>query len=179
MLPDLQAGGASSCYVTSDAAHLSAVQAYLPEALAADDGTPAVVRPRLFDTAYDLDFSTAFSGRPLTWAWAASAMFLTVLWAAVSWTRRSRLAVYATFGAHPRARLVLQLTEWIVLSSVAAAWGWASAVSLGIGLGADPATVAVHVTGHAVATWASATVGVIAVGMLPVGTLLDALKDRS
>lgn len=179
LLPDLLTGAASRCYVTADAAHLDAVRTYVSEALAAPDGIPAVVRPRLADSAYGLDFATAYSGRPLAWASAAGAVFLTALGALVRWTRRSRLAVYATFGAHRRARMVIQLTEWVALSSTAVVWGWAIAVILGIGLGSDVRATVLQVTAHAVITWTAATIGVLGVGLLPVGTLLDALKERS
>ncbi|GCE76339.1 hypothetical protein [Cellulomonas biazotea] len=179
MLPDLHTGNAAQCYVTADAAHQGAVQAYLSEALAAPDGTPAVVRERLSDSGYGLNFATAYTGRPLAWAWAAAAVFLTSLWAIIAWTRRSRVAVYATFGAHRRARMVLQVTEWALLSLIAAAWGWGIAVTFALGLDADVRTTLVQVTGHVIATWSGATLGVLVVSLLPVGTLLDALKDRS
>lgn len=179
ILPDLLEGEASSCYVTADAAHLDGVRRYLPEALASDDGTPATVRPRLADPQHGLDFSSVHAARPLGWAWAAGGVFLTALWAVVRWTRRSRLAVYATFGAHRQALLTLQLTEWVSLSSVGAVWGWATSLAIALGLDANARAALMQVTGHVVATWAAATLGVLVGGLLPVGTLLDALKDRS
>lgn len=115
----------------------------------------------------------------LGWAWAAGAGVLVALWAVVQWTRRSRLAIYATFGAHPRARLTMQSTEWLVLSAVGSAWGWGIATAFAIGLGADARVALVQVTGQVVATWCAASIGAAALGLLPVGSLLDALKDRT
>lgn len=52
---------------------------------------------------------------------------------------------------------------------------------LGCGVGGRyyPRTAVVQATGQAVAAFAAATFGVVGIGLLPVGTLLDALKDWS
>jgi hypothetical protein len=67
----------------------------------------------------------------------------------------------------------------VSLSSVGAVWGWATSLAIALGLGANAGTALMQVTGHVVATWAAATLGVLVGALLPVGTLLDALKDRS
>lgn len=178
LVPDLLTGGAAQCYVSTDSAHLAAVSVYAAEALTAADGTPAVALPRLIDSGYGLDFASAYSQRPLGWASCAAAILLTTLWAAVSWSRRGQLAIYATFGAGRRARTVIQFAHWAVLSVVATAWGWAVAVSAALGLGADPAITLTQVSCHALVTFSFSGLGALAISMLPVGTLLDALKDR-
>jgi len=179
VLPAMLSGRSSQCYVRSDAAHIDGVRTYVRTALAAADGTPAVAHPRLTENAYGLDFTTAYDSRVLRWAWAAGAAVLVSLWALLQWTRRARWAIYATFGADRRARLTMQSAEWFSLSVVGAVWGWGTAVALAIGLGADVHVSVVQVTGQLVATWCVGSLGVVAVGLAPVGTLLDALKDRT
>jgi len=179
LLATLTDGGASQCYVASDAAHATAIEPYLSAALTAEDGTPPVVRPQLSANTYGLDFATAYSDSILRWGWAVGGAALLALWAVVRWNRRTQIAVYATFGAHARARLLMQVTEWTVLSGIGALWGWASGIALAIGLGTDPSIALTQVSLQVVATWCMATLGVVALGLVPVGTLLDALKDRS
>lgn len=178
LVPDLLTGGAAQCYVSTDSAHVAAVSAYAAEALTAADGTPAVALPRLVDSGYGLDFASAYSQRPLGWASCAAAILLATLWTAVSWSRRGQLAIYATFGAGKRARTVIQFAHWTVLSVVATAWGWAVALCTALGLGADPAIALLQVSCHALVTFSVSGLGALAVSLLPVGTLLDALKDR-
>ena len=179
LMPSAPTGSAKQCYVRTDAEHVDDISAYIGSALAAADGTPAIVRPRLADNSYGLDFASAYSDRVLRWAWAAGAGVLIALWAITRWTRRARWAIYATFGAHSRARLTIQSTEWLALSAVGSAWGWGIATSFAIGLGADPRVTLVQVSGQIMATWCAASVGAAVIGLLPVGTLLDALKDRT
>jgi len=179
LLVTLTGGSASQCYVASDAVHAGTIGSYLSAALTAEDGTSPIVRPMLSENTYGLDFATAYSDSTLRWGWAAGGAALLALWAVVRWNRRTQIAVYATFGAHARARLLMQVTEWTVLSGVGALWGWASGIALAIGLGTDPAIALTQVSLQVVATWCMATLGVVALGMVPVGTLLDALKDRS
>lgn len=179
LVPDLHHGPATSCYVAAEPGRLDAVRAYAADALAGPDGAPAVVRPRLTESAHGLELATAYGSRPLRWAATAGAALLTALWAATGWARRGRLAVYATFGAHRRALLVMQVAEWAALSVVGGVWGWALAVTGALALGGDAETVLVQVTMHAVATWSGATAAVVLLGLLPTGSLLDALKDGS
>lgn len=179
ILPVAPTGSVAQCYVRSDAGSLDAVRQYVGAALASPDGTPAVARPRLSGEAYGIDFSTAYHDRVLAWAWPAGAVVLAALWAALQRTRRARWAIYATFGADARARLVVQATEWAALSLVGAVWGWAIAVAFAVGLGGDAAASLKQVTGQVAATWCAASVGVAVVGLRPVGSLLDALKDRT
>lgn len=177
LMPDLVTGSADRCYVRADPAHAGAVERYVVEALAAADGTPALARPRLSANTYGLDFTTAYHSRPLAWGWVAAAVALAALWAVISRTRRSRLAIYATFGAHRSALLVLQAVEWTVLSALGLIWGWAIALALAVGLGVEPHVALVQLTGHGIAIWACATSAVLVLSLLPVGTLLSALKD--
>ncbi|ASR53909.1 hypothetical protein ACT17Q_12260 [Cellulomonas sp. CW35] len=179
LLPTVLTGEAKQCYVRTDAAHVDEVGAYLRPHLADDDGTPALVRPRLAENSYGLDFENAYGARVLRWAWAAGAAMLVALWAVLQWSRRAKWAIYATFGADARARLTVQSAEWLVLSAAGSAWGWGMAVSYALGLGAEAGVALTQVTGQVVATWCAASVGAAAVGLLPVGTLLDALKDRT
>jgi len=179
MLPTLLNGEADSCYIRTDAAHVAAVTTYVGQALSAQDGSLAVVRQLLSKNTFGLDFATAYSNRVLGWAWAGGALALTAMWALVQRTRRTRYAVYQTFGAHSQARLTMQITEWMFLSLLGTAWGWGVATSLAIGLGADPSISLTQITLQTIATWCIASIAVIAIALIPVGTLLDALKDRS
>lgn len=178
LVPELLTGAATSCYVATDAAHLDAVHAHLGQLLAAPDGTPAVVRPRLAGSAYGLELAGAYDERPLRGASVAGGLVLAVLWVIVRWNRRGQWAVYATFGGHRRALLLIQLTEWVVLATIGGAWGWATATALGVGREVDLPVVLIQTTAHATIAWTSATLGALAAGMLPIGTLLDTLKDR-
>lgn len=177
--PELVSGEASQCYVATDASHAETIEGYLASALAPEPSTPAVVRPRISDNTFGIDFATAYDSRTLAWAWAAGAAVLAALWASVQFARRTRMAVYATFGAHQRARLTMQLTEWVVLSGLGALWGWAIGLTLALGLGVDVGIALTQVTWTALTTWCAATIGAVLVGLVPVGTLLDALKDRT
>lgn len=179
MLPALLTGEADSCHVRTDPAHIEAVSTYVSQALSAPDGTLAIVRPLLSTNTYGLDFATAYSNRILRGAWAGGAVALTALWALVQRARRTRHAIYQTFGAHSQARLTMQLTEWAALSLPGATWGWGIATSLAIGLGADPGILLTQVTLQIIATWCAVSIAIVAIALIPVGTLLDALKDRS
>lgn len=179
LFPSDLTGESSQCYVRTDAAHADDVRDYLAVTLTPDQGAPAIVRPRLNESANGLDFSTAFNQRALTWGWAAGAAILILLWTLTQWTRRTRDAIYATFGAHARARLIIRMTEWFTLSTVGLGWGWAIATAFAIGLGADIQVTLVQATGQAVATWTVASLGAVGVALIPVGTLLDTLKDRT
>ncbi len=179
LLPTLTDGDATQCYVTSDATHAETIETYLSTALTTADGSAPIVRPRLSDNTYGLDFSTAYGASLMRWAWAVGALAVFALWAVVRWTRRTQIAVYATFGADARARLVMQVTEWAALSGMGALWGWATGLALSLGFGADVHIALTQVTLQVAALWCAATLGVVALGLAPVGTLLDALKDRS
>lgn len=179
LVPGLSTGEATQCYVSSDAAHIDAIRVYASEVLASSDGAPALVRPRLSESSYGIDFSSVYAQRPLIWSPVAGGAILAVLWGLLRWTRRARMAIYATFGAHRRALVVVQVAEWTVLSSVATAWGWAIALTCAVAFAPDLSTTVLQVTGNAVLTWVVASLGAVVVGLLPVGTLLDALKDRT
>ena len=60
-----------------------------------------------------------------------------------------------------------------------ATWGWGIATSLAIGLGADPGISLTQITLQIIATWCAVSIAIVAIALIPVGTLLDALKDRS
>lgn len=179
LVPTDLTGPSSQCYVRTDAAHVEPVRDYLGSVLGGDDGAQAVVRPRLSETAHGIDFATAYRDRVLGWAWVAGAAVLVLLWSMAQWTRRTREAIYATFGARARARLIIQATEWLALSVVGLTWGWGIAMSFAIALGADIHVALVQVTANAGAIWCVASLGVLIVGLWPIGTLLDTLKDRS
>jgi hypothetical protein len=167
------------CYVKSDAAHIDAVVDYLPLALRTDASGPVVIRPRLSESAHGRDFEGAYADRQLASASVVSASVFGLLWGVLRWVRRARLAIYATFGAHRRALVVLQVSEWLSLSVPALVWSWSVTVCLGVWLGVDEGLLLTQASGHVLVAWAFSTALVIGVGLLPVGTLLDALKDRS
>lgn len=179
LLPDLHEGHATSCYVAAEAARLDAVSAYVADVLTVRGTATAIVRPRLAESVHGLELAGRYADRPLGWSSVAGGGLLVALRAVTGWAGRGRSAVYATFGAHRRALLVVQVAEWTVLSSVGVAWGWSLAVTAGIALGSDPRPVLVQATAHSTVTWAVATLGVLVLGLLPTGTLLDTLKDRS
>lgn len=179
LAPELVDGQAQQCHVSTEAAHADTMAAYLAAALSSDRTTPAIVRPRLPENTYGLDFATVYDDRILGWAWAAGASVLAALWAVVQFTRRTRLAIYATFGAHAKARLTMQLTEWAAMTSVGALWGWAISLALALGLGADTSIALTQATWQILAAWCTATLAAILIGLIPVGTLLNALKDRT
>lgn len=177
--PELVSGDAQQCYVLTDAPHVDTIGAYLAAALATGSTAPAVVQPRLSANTYGLDFATVYGERVLGWAWTAGSLALVALWGALQFGRRTRMAIYATFGAHSRARLTMQLTEWVTLTGIGVVWGWAIGVTLAIGLGADIRIALAQVTMQIVAAWGAASIGAVLWGLSPVGTLLDALKDRN
>jgi len=179
LFPSEMTGDSAQCYVRTDAAHASDVRDYIAIALTPEQSSPAIVRPRLNESTNGLDFASAFTNRALTWGWAAGAAVLILLWALTQWTRRTRDAIYATFGAHARARLIIQMTEWFTLSTIGLAWGWAIATAFAIGLGSDIEVTLVHASAQAFATWAAASIGAVMIGLTPVGTLIDTLKDRT
>ena len=179
MLPTLLTGRADSCRIRTDAAHASAVPGYASQVLSGPNGTPAIVRPLLSENTHGLDFTTAYSTRILRWAWAGAAAALAALWAVVQRTRRNRHAIYQTFGMHTGARVIMQLSEWATLSIPGIAWGWGIAMAAAIGAGADPAISLIQITLHVIAAWCAASIAVIIAALAPVGTLLEALKDRS
>jgi len=168
---------ANACYVRTDAAHDSAVEAALP-ALLAYNGAPAIPNPRLFDSDFTVDYTHAYEGRPLRWVWVPAAALLGLLWAMLQWFRRSHAAIYATFGMKPAAGLVMQLGEWVVLAAFGAVWGWGLGVVGALALGAHAAQAVTLVTFHGVLTVMGATGVVVLLGLRPAGTLLNALKDR-
>lgn len=178
LVPELVGGRADQCFVSVEPGHASTLEEYLAVALSSDPTSPALVRPRLAGTPGS-DFATAFEHRPLGWAWAAAAFVLVVLWSSVQQARRRRMAVYASFGAHARARLTIQLTEWFAMTGLGAVWGWASATALALGLGAHLGVTMTQVTAQLAAAWCAASIGAVVVGLVPVGSLLEVLKDRT
>ncbi len=178
LIPGLLSLGADACYVRTDAAHVDAVEGYLAGALG-QGANAAVVRPRLSANTYGVDFATAYQDRVLQWSWLAGGLVLAAIWAIIQWMRRARMAIYATFGAPPRARLAMQVTEWVVLGGMGAAWGWGIGIAFSLGLGAEAAIALGQVTGQILALWFVASLAALLIGLLPVGTLLDTLKDRT
>lgn len=177
LVPARLTGNADACYVRTDAAHDAAVQAALPAQLAYN-GDPAIPNPRLFESDFTVDFTHAYEDRPLRWVWVPAAALLGLLWAMLQWFRRSHVAIYATFGMRPAARLVMQLGEWGVLAAFGAVWGWGLGVVGALALGAHAAQAARLVTFHGALTVIGATAVVVLLGLRPAGTLLNALKDR-
>lgn len=179
LAPELLTGTAQQCYVQTDAGHVESVGVYLATALSSSPTAPASVRPRLPENTYGVDFATVYDDRLLGWSWVAGSVVLVALWSVIQFARRSRLAIYATFGAHARARLTMSFTEWAALTTLGAIWGWAWSLALTIGLGADIRIALTQTIWHTIATCAAAGVGAILVGARPVGTLLNSLKDRT
>ena len=177
LIPSPVPATADACYVRTDAAHISAVQAALPSLLAYA-GKPAIPNPRLFRGDFMVDFTHAYQDRPLRWLWVAAAGALGLLWGLVQWFRRSHVAIYATFGATARARLVMQATEWGVLAAVGAIWGWSLGILAAIALGSRANQALAEVSYHTALTVLGASVIVVLLGLRPTGTLLNALKDR-
>lgn len=177
LVPALLTTTADACYVRTDAAHADAVEAALP-ALLAYEGKPAVPSPRLFESEFTVDYSHAYESRALRWVWVPAAALLGLLWAMLQWFRRAHVAIYATFGMKPAPRLVMQVSEWGVLASLGAVWGWGLGVVGALALGAHPAQALGLVTFHGVLTLCGATALVVLLGLRPAGTLLNELKDR-
>ena len=168
---------AESCYVKTDAAHDAALAQVLPSLLAYE-GDPAVANPRLFSSDFTVDYTHAYELRPLKWLWVPAAAILGLVWAMLQWFRRSHVAIYATFGMRAAPRLAMQLAEWGALAVLGAAWGWGIGVTGALALGAHPAQAVNQVSAHAILTVAGASVAVTLLGLRPVGTLLNSLKDR-
>lgn len=172
-LPDT----ASACYVSTDAGHYDAVASALPAYLA-HEGELAIANPRLFESDFTVDYTTAHQDRPLRWVWVPAAALLGLLWAMMQWFRRSQVAIYATFGMRTPSRVVMQTAEWAVLAGAGAAFGWAIGVTGALAMGARTAQAMSLVTTHAALTLIVASVLVVIIALRPTGTLLNALKDR-
>lgn len=177
LVPSLVPATADACYVRTDAAHRSAVEAALP-GLLSYNGKPAIANPRLFSGEFTVDYTTAYEDRPLKWVWVATTGALGLLWGLVQWFRRSQVALYSTFGAKARARLTMQTTEWGILALIGAAWGWSLGVLASIACGARAAQALSAVSFHTALTILGASILVVLLGLRPTGTLLNALKDR-
>ncbi len=178
LIPSVITGGATACYVSADAAHASAVEAYLPGALASESAA-AVVHTRLPEATFGTDFTTAYQDRVTRWGWAAGAAVIALFWATVQRSRRGRLAVYATFGAGPRPRLVLQTAEWGALSLIGSTIGWILAVTWCVATDVPTKIALAQVTAQITSLWLGASVVAIALGLVQIGTVLDHLKDRT
>ncbi len=177
LVPSLVPATADACYIRTDAAHHSAVEAALP-GLLSYNGKPAIPNPRLFSGEFTVDYTTAHEDRPLKWVWVATAGALGLLWGLVQWFQRSQVAIYSTFGARARARLVMQSTEWGVLALVGAVWGWSLGILASIAWGARASQALSAVSFHTTLTVLGASILVVLLGLRPTGTLLNALKDR-
>ncbi|MCJ7827017.1 MAG: hypothetical protein MUP36_02105, partial [Demequinaceae bacterium] len=151
LVPSLVPETANACYVRTDAAHHTAVAAALP-GLLSYNGKPAIPNPRLFSGEFTVDYTTAYEDRPLRWVWVATAGALGLLWGIVQWFRRSQIAIYATFGAKAKARLVMQATEWGVLAGIGAVWGWSLGVLGSIAFGARASEALTAVSFHTLLT---------------------------
>lgn len=177
LMPSQLGPTADVCFVRTDAAHSSAVEAALPSYLAYD-GQPAVPSPRLFESDFTVDYTHAYEDRQLRYLWVATAALLGLMWALLQWFRRSHVAIYATFGMRAPARLMAQVAEWGVVALVGVLAGWSIGVVCALAMGARTAQALSQVTSHALLTVLGATVVVVLVGLRPTGTLLNALKDR-
>jgi hypothetical protein len=169
---------ATTCYVQTDAAHVRSLEQAMPGVLG-DDGGPAVVYRRVEVDSFSTDFTTAYQERSSRWAWLAGAVVIGLLWALVQRGRRSRYAVYATFGAGARTRLVIQGAEWFVLSATGCLTGLALGVTLSLALEVDAHTAVHQCTGLAAAVFFTSSLLALAVALAPIGTILDTLKDRT
>lgn len=177
LMPAQLTGTADACYVRTDAAHYTAVEAALPSYLA-HEGKPAIPNPRLFTSDFTVDYTTAYEDRPLRWLWVPAAALLGLLWAMLQWFRRSHVAIYATFGMRAHSRLTMQVSEWAVLAGIGGLWGWALGVVGSVALGARAEQAVLLVSFHGALTLLGATALVVLLGLRPTGTLLNALKDR-
>lgn len=177
LMPGQLSGTADACYVRTDAAHHSAVEAALPSYLAYN-GLPAIPNPRLFESDFTVDYTHAFEDRQLRWLWVPCAALLGLLWAMLQWFRRSHVAIYATFGMRAPSRLAMQTAEWGVLAGLGVLAGWALGVVGALALGARADQALTQVSAHALLVVLGASVIVVLLGLRPTGTLLSALKDR-
>lgn len=177
LMPARLTDTADACYVRTDAAHYTAVEAALPAYLAYD-GQPAIPNPRLFEGDFTVDYTTAYEDRPLRWLWVPTAALLGLLWAMLQWFRRSHVAIYATFGMRAPSRLMMQVSEWGTLAGMGALWGWAIGVTGALALGARTEQALTLVSYHGALTLLGTTSIVVLLGLRPTGTLLNALKDR-
>jgi len=168
---------ADLCFVRTDTAHYVAVASALGVWLEYE-GKPAIANPRLFSGDFTVDYTHAYEDRPLRWVWVPTAALLALLWGMIQWFRRGQVAIYATFGARPRSRVVMQATEWGVLASVGAAWGWSLGVLAAVAFGSRAAQAVQSVSFHAGLALVGASAAVVLIGLRPTGTLLNALKDR-
>jgi hypothetical protein len=168
---------ADACFVRTDTAHYAAVASALGVWLEYG-GKPAVANPRLYSGDFTVDYTRAYEDRPLRWVWVPIAALLALLWGMIQWFRRGQVAIYATFGARPHSRLIMQATEWAVLAVAGAVWGWSIGVVAAIAFGARAAQALQLVTYHAGLALLAASAAVVVIGLRPTGTLLNALKDR-
>ncbi len=177
LVPALLTENADACYVRTDAPHRTAVEAALPVYLAYD-GQPAIPHPRLFQSDFTVDYTTAFEDRPLRWLWVPAAALLVLVWSMVQWFRRSHTAIYTTFGMKAPARIVMQASEWLALAVTGGLIGWALGVTGALALGARSFQALTLVSTHTALTLMVATLLVVVLGLRPTGTLLTALKDH-
>lgn len=177
LVPGAPEERADLCLVRTHPSHAAAVEDLLPSALAWD-GTPARATPLLIDSPFTIDYTTAYDTRALRWAWIATAVLAALVWALVQWTRRSYLAIYATFGMPAASRLIMTMTEWITLTALGGLWGWSLGVVGALAAGTTPAQALSQVTWHTTLTLLGASTLVVLIGLRPTGTLLDQLKDR-
>ena len=172
--PELLAGPAELCVVKVQPGHQSGVARFLEAHLASRGGDPAVVVPLL---PTPRDFVAEYRTRPLAWGWVLTAALLGGVWALVSWLRRDRAAIYTTFGAHPQARLMIQWAEWATLSVPASCWGWGIAMAWAIALHVEPMVALTQVSATVVASWTGASLVAVVIGLVPIRSLLQALKE--
>ena len=168
---------AETCYVRTDAAHVDSVRDLMVGTLGWD-GAPPVVTDRLRSGEFTVDYSEAYEHRTLRNAWLVGAAALLLLWATLTWTRRGRIAIYATFGMSADSRVVLAAAEWSMLASLGATWGWSIGVVGALVLGAPPTVALSQVTTQGLLVILAASVGAILLAAAPAGSLLAHLKDR-
>ncbi len=174
LVPNLTGGTAQRCLVRAEAGYLDGLRPYLESHLASGHGSAVVVSL----APQGRDFTADYASRPLAWASCAAAIVLGALWAIISWARREQMAIYTSFGAGPRARLLLQAAQWAALSVPGACWGWGTAMVFAVAFGARPGIALTQVSAHVFVGWAGASLLVVLIALIPVGSLLDALKDR-
>ncbi|MGA9597709.1 MAG: hypothetical protein WBV06_16255 [Acidimicrobiia bacterium] len=178
LIPAAPIGVADACYVWAEPSHLEALSAALP-ALLVRDGEEATVRPRLFEGEFTVDYQRQYDSRTLRYGWIFGAVVLTLVWQLLTWTRRSRDALYASVGADASTRATIRLTEWIVVATTGGVWATAIGILLATH-GEVPTDIAWEfVVRQVVATLAASTALITVTGLLwRRASVLAALKDK-
>jgi len=179
LLPVAPIAGAAAdaCVVAADPANLAGIRDALPAALPSRAGR-TVVLDRLIAGRFTADYSTAYRGRPLAWAWLAAGSLLGMVWSLLLWLRRGADALYATLGARALSRLALRLAEWSALAVLGGLWGVALGMALAVGFGASFGLALPYVARHVGAMLLVSTALVLLGQLRRPRSLLAELKDR-